>query len=85
MKLQPLFPWQIPGRTGPKPPQRRLFAKFPDGTESEIKKRVHPVSGRGTNYEVVRPDGKTERNSQLRDLKSWLERDIPGVSFETRK
>ena len=85
MTSQPLFPkWMTPGRVGPKPPIRRTYAIFPDGTEREILKRVSPVSGNGKDYEVTTPDGKQERNNLLRDLKHWLEKDFPGITFVTR-
>ena len=85
MAYQPLFPkWMTPGGVGPKPPIRRTFAIFPDGTEREILKRASPVSGRGKDYEVTTPTGSVERNSLLRDMKAWLEEDFPGITFVTR-
>ena len=86
MTAAPLFPkWMISGYIGPKPPQRRTYAIFPDCTEREILKRVSPVSGRGKDYEVTTPTGTVERNNLLRDLKHWLEKDFPGVTFTARK
>ena len=82
---QPLFPKGFnPHRNEPKAPMRRLYAKFPDGTEAEVVKRVRPVSGGGAVFEVKTPRGDTESNNLLRDLKFWLERDFPGIAFERR-
>ena len=58
-------------------PKTVLIAVFPNGLERTVKKR------RG-NFTVLRPDGITEENNRLRDLKLFLGHDYPGVTFIRR-
>lgn len=86
MTAQPLFPaWFNPHRKTARPNTTKLFAVFPDGTESEIVSRKSPASGSTKDFACKRPDGTTESNGVMRDLRLYLEQDYPGTRFERRK
>lgn len=85
MTTQPLFPkWFNPHRKAARPNSTKMFAIFPDGTESEIITRKSPVSGATKDFACGGPDGTKSENSRLCDLKRFLELDFPGTTFARR-